>query len=108
MKLYISTPINARREVTFQAKREAAAKRCKMLKMFLEEEMEGYEIVTPFDTIPLTETVNEEVAIGRCVTAVLRCDAIYLDHGWTGSKGCNIEYHAAKTYGKVIFEHDKM
>lgn len=36
------------------------------------------------------------------------CDAIYLDHAWQSSKGCNLEYRAAKIYDKEIFEHDKL
>ena len=49
-----------------------------------------------------------EKAMSRCIYHVLTSDAIYLDHGWTASKGCNLEYRAAKIYGKQIFEHDKL
>ena len=51
---------------------------------------------------------DEEKAMSRCIYHVLTSDAIYLDHGWTASKGCNLEYRASKIYGKQIFEHDKL
>ena len=106
-RIYISTPINARREKTFHEKREAAERRCKRLKILVEAEWKNVQVVTPFDTVPISEDVDEPVAIGRCITALLRCDAIYLDHGWNGSKGCRLEYYAAKAYGLGIIEHDK-
>ena len=46
--------------------------------------------------------------MGDCIKLVLTCDAIMLDHGWLQSKGCNLEYRAAKIYGKEIFEFDKL
>lgn len=46
---------------------------------------------------------TEERAMSRCIYYVLTSDAIYLDHGWTASKGCNLEYQAARIYGKQIF-----
>ena len=50
---------------------------------------------------------TEEKAMSRCIYLVLTSDAIYLDHGWTASKGCNLEYLTAKIYGKQIFEHSE-
>lgn len=31
------------------------------------------------------------------------CDAVYFAPGWVDSKGCNLEYAAAKIYGKTIY-----
>ena len=33
----------------------------------------------------------------------LECDAVYFAPGWVDSKGCNLEYAAAKIYGKTIY-----
>lgn len=110
MKLYISTPINARSERTFKEKFIAAKHRSEILKEVIQSDPSFNsvsEIVTSFDICPLG-SVSEGEAIGRCIQAVYESDAIYLDHAWQSSKGCNLEYRAAKIYGKEIFEHDKL
>lgn len=104
MKIYIATPINARKEPTFKEKREAAARRAKMLKAYMQGEYPDAEVVTPFDVVPLDEHPDEPEATGRCITALLRCDTVLLDRGWTASKGCNLEYRAAKLYDKHIID----
>lgn len=111
MRLYIATPINARKERTTQERFRAAKYRCEMLREILTDEPEFSrftEIVTPFDINPTERQYSEDVALGRCVTAVLKSDAIYLDHCWQSSKGCNLEYRTAKIYGKEIIEHDRL
>lgn len=107
MKLYIATPINARKEKTMQEKLRAARHRVELLKELLSEDERFYGYVL-HSTFSLPSQEDENVALAQCVCAVLRADAIYLDHGWQGSKGCNLEYRAAKIYGKTIYEHDKM
>lgn len=32
-----------------------------------------------------------------------QCGAVYFAPGWVDSKGCNLEYAAAKIYGKTIY-----
>lgn len=108
MRIYIATPVNARTESTFEEKRRMAACRCEFLKMIIREDMPEAELLTPFDVCPVDEVIEECEAMGRCIRHLLTADAVYLDHGWTGSKGCNLEYRAAKIYGKRILEHDKM
>lgn len=111
MRLYIATPINARKEKTLEEKKRAAKHRINLLKEILSEDSrfsEYKELVSTFDISTIGSRTTEEQALGMCVTAVLESDAIYLDHGWGGSNGCNLEYRAAKIYGKKIFEHDKM
>lgn len=109
MKLYIATPINARKEKDLLEKLRAARHRVELLKELLEEDERfvDYDMISTFD-LPHGANLPEEAAISSCVFAVLTSDAIYLDHGWEGSKGCNLEYRAAKIYGKQIYEHDKM
>ena len=108
MRIYIATPVNSRKEKTMQERREMAYHRCELLRKFLREEFAGAEIVTPFDVNPLDEEIAENEAMGRCVACVLTCNAIYLDHGWQASKGCNLEYRTAKIYGLIIYEYDNM
>ena len=104
MRIYVSTPINARREPTFKEKRAAAKRRADMLAAWLKEEYPGAVVVTPFDAVPLNTTPTEPEAIGRNITSLLTCDTICIDRGWTGSKGCNLEYRAAKLYGLRIID----
>lgn len=108
MKLYIATPINARKEATMKEKLRAARHRVELLKETIRDDERFRHYVFLRSTFDLQEQDDENVAMAQCVREVLRADAIYLDHGWQGSKGCNLEYRAAKIYGKKIFEHDKM
>lgn len=110
MRLYIATPINARREHTMKEKLRAAKHRIELLKELLSEDerFKGYTLHSTFGQDKPKARDEENVALAMCVLAVLRADAIYLDHGWQGSKGCNLEYRAAKIYGKTIYEHDNM
>ena len=103
MKLYIATPINARQEPTMREKLVAAKHRVEMLKEILADDVrfKNYELISTFDFNDMNDT--EEKAMSRCIYHVLTSDAIYLDHGWTASKGCNLEYLTAKIYGKQIF-----
>ena len=103
MKLYIATPINARQEPTMREKLVAAKHRVEMLKAILADDVrfKNYELISTFDFNDMYDT--EERAMSRCIYHVLTSDAIYLDHGWTASKGCNLEYQAAKIYAKQIF-----
>ena len=106
MKLYIATPINARQEPTMREKLVAAKRRVEMLKEILANDIrfKNYELISTFDFNNMYDA-DEEKAMSRCIYHVLTSDAIYLDHGWTASKGCNLEYLTAKIYGKLIFEH---
>lgn len=109
MKLYIATPINARQEPTMREKLLAAKPRVEMLKEILANDVQfkDYELISTFDVNNMCDG-DEEKVMAKCIYHVLTSDAIYLDHGWTASKGCNLEYRAAKIYGKQIFEHDKL
>ena len=103
MKLYIATPINARQEPTMREKLVAAKRRVEMLKAIIadNDQFSDYELISTFDFNDWNET--DEKAMSRCIYHVLTSDAIYLDLGWTMSKGCNLEYLTAKIYGKQIF-----
>lgn len=111
MTLYIATPINARKEKTLREKLIAARHRVNMLRELIVDDARfaGYDlIISTFGVNSTEEPYDEARATANCIHSVLMADAIYLDHGWQGSKGCNLEYRAAKIYGKAIFEHDKL
>lgn len=106
-RVYVSTPINGRKEATFEMKRRAAYERCeeisKRVKRMLDDEC---VIRTPFSAVKLEERVGEPEALGRCITKLLRCDMVVMDTGWTKSKGCLLEYTAARLYGKPIMFYE--
>ena len=107
MKLYIATPSNARQEPTMREKLVAGRRRVEMVEAVVADggRFKDYGLVGAFDFNDMYDT--EERAMSRCIYHVLTSDAIYLDHGWTASKGCNLEYLTAKIYGKQIFEHSE-
>ena len=109
MKMYIATPINSRPEQGIRNKYQAARRRVRELKEIIKTDHRfyGYSLISTFD-MNKSANMDESVAMGRCVQAVMESDAIYLDHAWQSSKGCNLEYRAAKIYDKEIFEHDKL
>ncbi len=102
-RVYISLPINSRREKTFQEKRIAAALRCERLKRVLHRKAAslGFKVdfVTPFDANLVNEDISETEALGRCITSLLGCDVLYQDHGCITSRGCCLESMAANIYG---------
>jgi hypothetical protein len=114
MKIYIATPVNARKEATLEEKRKAAYERIKKLKELLCEMEEEAEFHSSFDDdiapldVELTrkmfgyELPSEAVIMGRCVQRVMECDMIILDKGWIESNGCNIEASVALIYKKII------
>lgn len=102
--IYISTPINARVEPTFNEKLEGALKRVMIIKKLIDKKcpMEQFICYSTFDINPLG-LMTEEEAMARCIHAVLKSDAIVLDDGWENSNGCRLEATAAELYGKNIF-----
>ena len=103
MKIYISTPINARKEQTFEQKYNAARQRVEHIIEVLREEPEYRDatFVHTFDLCPLG-TKTESEAIGRCVQAVMESDMLYFDCRASESKGCSLEYWTACIYGKPV------
>lgn len=110
-RMYIATPISGiPSNCGFEGKVAKARFRIEDLKQILSDDIrfEGYEFVSTFDIHPNGSMPAEHKAMGDCIALVKTCDAIMLDHGWLQSKGCNLEYRAAKIYGKKIFEFDKL
>lgn len=91
-KVYISLPITGE---DYNNKRNHA------YVVAVNLEQKDYEAVTPFDAVPSLSTPYNE-AMGRCVSALLECDAIYLCKNWQNSKGCMAELQVALVYGKEV------
>ena len=108
LRIYIATPVNARKEATMQEKKEKASQRCQELKDKLMKEFPNADVVCSFDVCPIIgEPIEEHTAMGRCVDLLMTCQAIYMDNGWRSSKGCNVEHVTAQTYGLYIMGHVK-
>ena len=95
MRIYISTPVNARPEKTFAEKYAAASKRVEEIKCELRTRgYEDAEFVSFADVAPLGEC-TEAQAMGRCVQAVMESDMCLVDdsneEGFANSIGCRIE-----------------
>ena len=103
--IYISTPINARVETTFDAKLAGALDRIDAIRKIIDEKFPNPEQTLPLSTFDVNPIglMTEEEAMARCIHAVLKSDAIVLDDGWENSNGCQLEAMAAKLYGKNIF-----
>lgn len=106
LKLYIATPINARKEDTFEEKYKSAKERLEYLKPILRADyrFNGWEVVGGTDICPLGTPENE--AIKRCVQEVFTSDAIYMDVGWQNSDGCRTELETAGRYKIPIYTFD--
>lgn len=95
MKIYISIPISGHDLTTQTGKAMELAAKVQAL---------GHEAVNPFDT-PLAPTEWDERAkyayyMGEDLKLLLGCDAILMaDPMWTKSRGCRLEFEAARIYG---------
>ena len=63
-------------------------------------------IATPINARPEQGFRNKYKAAQKRVRELK--EIIKTDHAWQSSKGCNLEYRAAKIYDKEIYEHDKL
>lgn len=98
MKVYISIPITGLDYEKQKAKAERFAK-------WLYEI--GHEPVNPFQVPAPSENLckSEETAyyMGKDITELLNCHAVYMSKGWENSKGCKVEKFTAETYGIPVY-----
>jgi|SRR5690606_6118751 len=101
MKIYISGPISGLPiEVYTKAFKEAETILLK----------EGWEVVNPVtldhdhEAASKIECPKERWAfyMDKCISALLRCDAIYMLKGWDISKGARVEIFIAMALGLKI------
>lgn len=106
MKIYIATPVNARKEKTLKAKQAAAYKRVRALRKEIERHMPDAEVLSVFSFL-FAEFENakrkESCIMGKCVELVMESDIILMDDGWGDSHGCKVERYTAQEYGKEIW-----
>ena len=110
MKIYIATPVNARKEATLIEKQRAALERVNVLKEKVKELHPNAEVWSSVGNIVVARKglpEREAQIMGTCVRMVMESDIIVLDQGWWDSKGCNVEKYTAETYGKQIWEIDQ-
>lgn len=110
MKIYIATPVNARKEATLIEKQRAALERVNVLKEKVKELHPNAEVWSSVGNIVVARKglpEKEAQIMGACVRMVMESDIIVLDRGWWDSKGCNVEKYTAETYGKQIWEIDQ-
>lgn len=60
--------------------------------------MKGFDPVSQFDVVKRPEAPDNEV-MGKCVEALLLCDAICLCKGWQESQACKAELGVALAFG---------
>jgi len=73
--------------------------------------LSNYKIIDPISLYEiLKEGADEELKYGSIIGHDMMylldaCDAVFFFRGWHESKGCQLEFAAAKIYGKeIIFE----
>lgn len=62
---------------------------------------QGYSPISPLDVCQGIEGYANQM--GKDITALLDCDAVYFCRGWRQSRGCKTEYAVARIYEKEIF-----
>ena len=106
MKIYIATPVNARKEKNLQAKQIAALKRVNELTRIVKTHLPKAKVRSVFNAIVVRKNgqpVSEDKIMGACVRMVMTCDIILMDNGWGDSHGCKVERFTAQEYGKEIW-----
>ena len=104
-KVIISQPMDDRTKEEINEERERAKK-------YLESK--GYEVVNTF----FEENWNNEIEnniihkplffLGKSISYMSQCDAIYFVGGWALAKGCRVERLAAILYGiEIITDEEK-
>ena len=90
MKVYISLPISGKDIEEVKARCEEA--KAEIIK-------DGHIPLSPLDLVTDYDAPYSE-HMGRDIAALLECDAVMFMPGWTRSRGCRLEYQAAKIYDK--------
>lgn len=94
-KVMISQPMKGKTKEEILKEREKAIK-------FLEKK--GYEFVNTFFEIENpNKNKNEPVYfLGKSISKMSECDAVYFVKGWENTRGCVIEHEIAKQYNLTI------
>ena len=91
MRIYISIPISGHDKNTQMAKASKIANAIASL---------GHTPINPFILgAMLPPTLTYADILGVDISALLKCDGIYMCKDWESSRGCHLEFEAAKIYG---------
>jgi len=66
-------------------------------------EKEGYDVITPYDANP-DQDKPYSCLMGKDIEMILECDAAFFAPGFHHSRRCQLEFAAAKIYGKEIIK----
>lgn len=94
MNIYISLPITGQDIEMVEARAEFAAGAIEGL---------GHKPVNPLE-FGEGEGKSYGEYLGKDIAAIIdRCDAVVFLDGWESSRGCMLEFSAAKIYHKIVF-----
>lgn len=96
LKIYISGPITGHDAQLVKAAFDTAEKQ------ILDR---GHQVVNPYkicESMPEDSTWKDFMR--EDIPQLVKCDAIYMLHGWVYSSGCNLEYSIATTLGLLVYD----
>lgn len=93
MKTYISGPITGL--PIEQARKNFADAEARL-------KSAGMEVVNPM-TLPHDHDKTWRSYMIECISELVKCDAIFMLHGWKNSKGARLELHIAKSLNLKIY-----
>lgn len=96
-RVYISLPITGRKLA--QVKNRANVIKQLFSTLYI-------DAITPFDVAPEPDKPYSYY-MGKCIEALIDCDAVYFVNDWETSRGCRCEHATAKIYGKSIMYQSK-
>lgn len=95
----ISQPMNGKTDEEIQYVRNQVKSKLEKL---------GYEVVNSyFNVEPENKKFPALWYLGESLKIMSNCDCVYFCKGWDSTRGCYMEYAAAKQYGlEVLFEDE--
>ena len=105
----ISLPMIGRTKESIQERWDAAAAHLREQGYAVLDTIHVDEVATPEEALAQGVKEYSLMCIGEVLTLMSTCDAVYFCNGWTDSRGCKIEYEAAKAYGReLLFERERV
>lgn len=102
INVFISQPMNGKSNELIRAEHEKWADKLKDLS---KEELNILDTV--FDGFDPEDETTPLKCLGLSLYMMADADVVVFTPGWSNSRGCNIEYHAAKAYKKKIVDYEE-